>query len=180
MPFARGDLVEEVHRTGTVERVEHETEGRASTRACPRRRWRTAWRRSLLLTTGKVGSFFLVCLCGVCARGISATALLFHARYFTRVVAAPRGDDAGGLPARTCTRGGRAGRGGPATPRSSPRAPAPSSAGRPPPMSRANAPASPQVAARPRRHTAAEWANKRHRRPLEYACINHVACIGPR
>jgi len=27
LPFARGDLVEEVHRTGTVERVEHELEG---------------------------------------------------------------------------------------------------------------------------------------------------------
>ena len=27
VPFARGDLVEEVHRTGTVERVEHELEG---------------------------------------------------------------------------------------------------------------------------------------------------------
>ena len=27
VPFARGDLVEEVHRTGTVERVEHEMEG---------------------------------------------------------------------------------------------------------------------------------------------------------
>ena len=34
VPFARGDLVEEVHRTGTVERVEHETEGtRGSSRA---------------------------------------------------------------------------------------------------------------------------------------------------
>ena len=27
VPFARGDLVEEVHRTGTVERGEHEMEG---------------------------------------------------------------------------------------------------------------------------------------------------------
>ena len=50
MPRA-GDLVEEVHRTGTVERVEHEMED-AAQRA--RRPWRTVV--GLLLTTG-LGSF---------------------------------------------------------------------------------------------------------------------------
>ena len=38
VPFARGDLVEEVHRTGTVERVEHEMEGtRLVARGVPNR-----------------------------------------------------------------------------------------------------------------------------------------------
>ena len=111
VPFARGDLVEEVHRTGTVERVEHEMEGTRLVARVPARRWRIDWRASLCCaqhlhsTTGKGG----VCRIGL-LRGFSQPNLL------------------------------RRGRGGPATPKSSPpRARASSAEHVPPPRSRANA-----------------------------------------